>query len=277
MLDNNRIEVGELFQGRYKILNFLKEWELGEEFLAFDVESKNNITIKKLDWTHSSKETVSSLEELLSSTHKLSHKNILKIHDIHLQEQSSYIVTEAHSGCTLRDKISQNLKDEFSREDIASCLKQVLDALQYAHANGVYHCNLRPEVVVLGEDNNWKISDFYCSTAKSISLAKKLHQLMKLKGRDELYKAPELFNLDKPESVKSDIYSIGLVAIELLGGTFPSFTPSQLIAMKWDWERPFRELPVIPSEKLKEALLDATLNDPEQRLGSLTQFSAALN
>jgi tRNA A-37 threonylcarbamoyl transferase component Bud32 len=149
---------------------------------------------------------------------RLSHPNIVAVHDVGRAGEFYYFVMEYVDGANLR----QVLRDgKLTPEQALRIVPQICDALQYAHEEGVVHRDIKPENILLDRKGRVKIADF---------------GLAKLLGRDTgnftltgsrqvmgtlYYMAPE--QVERPLDVdhRADIYSLGVVFYEMLTGQLP--------------------------------------------------------
>ncbi len=149
---------------------------------------------------------------------RLSHPNIVAVHEVGQAGEFYYIVMEYVDGINLR----QLLRGGHLRpEQALRIIPQICDALQFAHEEGVVHRDIKPENILLDKKGRVKIADF---------------GLAKLLGRDTenfaltgsrqvmgtlYYMAPE--QVERPQEVdhRADIYSLGVVFYEMLTGQLP--------------------------------------------------------
>ncbi len=258
----------------YKLTAKLGKWDLGEEFCAIELATGAELIIKAVSSEYA--EFHKLISEQFNLNCHLNHPNIAASHEIIIAGKNAYIVTELYSAKTLGDYITEAQKQPLNVRSIGECLNPLIDALTFAHAAGVIHANIKPDKIRLGIDGRWKIIDFGYGQILAQYKKHRMGRRMAMKASDELYKAPEILKGFK-YGPKADVYSLGLISFQLFGGNFPSFSIKQMVAMKWDWERPFTDLPIINSKEIEQVLLQATLNDPDRRLQSLAGFVSALN
>jgi tRNA A-37 threonylcarbamoyl transferase component Bud32 len=149
---------------------------------------------------------------------RLSHPNIVAVHDVGRAGDLYYFVMEYVDGVNLRQLIRDG---HLPPEQALRIVPQICDALQYAHEEGVVHRDIKPENILLDRKGRVKIADF---------------GLAKLLGRDTgnftltgsrqvmgtlYYMAPE--QVERPQEVdhRADIYSLGVVFYEMLTGRLP--------------------------------------------------------
>ncbi len=149
---------------------------------------------------------------------KLSHPNIVAVHDFGEADGHFFLILEHMDGMNLRQLMQ---KGRISPMEALAIVPKICDALQYAHEEGVVHRDIKPENVLLNQQGKVKIADF--------GIAKLLRQEpgeRTLTGDHQVigtphYMAPE--QVEKPQSVdhRADIYSLGVVFYEMLTGELP--------------------------------------------------------
>lgn len=148
----------------------------------------------------------------------LNHPNIVTVYDSGEQDGLYYFVMEYVDGVNLREAIAAG---QMTPEAALAVVRQICDALTYAHEEGVVHRDIKPENILIDSRSRVKIADF--------GLAKLLHRSpmeLTLTATYQVmgtlsYMAPE--QLDRPLEVdhRADIYSLGVVFYELLTGELP--------------------------------------------------------
>jgi len=181
---------------------------------------------------------------------RLTHPNIVTVHDFGQSDGLFYFVMEFVDGMTLRQLL--NTAQIKPREALA-IVPQICDALQYAHDKGIVHRDIKPENILLAKDGAVKIADF--GLAKIVGLEAK--DLTITSTRDVIgtpqYMAPE--QIEHPQDVdhRADIYSLGVVFYQMLTGELPigRFAP------------PSRKVQI--DVRLDEVVLRALEKDPDHR------------
>jgi tRNA A-37 threonylcarbamoyl transferase component Bud32 len=149
---------------------------------------------------------------------RLSHNNIVHIHDSGQAGGLFYFIMEFIDGVNLRQAM---LAGQITPEKALAIVPQICDALQYAHEEGVIHRDIKPENVLLDKRGRIKVADFGLAKLVGNTPAD-----FTLTGTSQAmgtlhYMAPE--QMDQPQSVdhRADIYSLGVVFYELLTGRLP--------------------------------------------------------
>lgn len=193
----------------------------------------------------------------------LHHPNIIEVFDAGVDQESSYIVMElVRGGTTLRNfcRPDQRLPLAEAVEIIFKCAK----ALDYAHRQGVIHRDIKPTNILLSETREVKISDFSIAQVTQADLADTMP--MGFVGSPR-YMSPEQVQEDLL-TAQTDLYSLGVVAYELLSGQHPFATESfsQLIHKVVNEQAPpLRESQPDLPEVLDAIVARAMHKDPERR------------
>ena len=144
---------------------------------------------------------------------RLVHPRIVQIYDFGEDENVAYIVMELVNGKTLAQHLQQELVYEM--REVAEIIRQLLDGLGHAHAAGVIHRDVKPSNILINNDGRIKISDFGIARIESSQLT----QVGDVLGTPH-YMAPEQF-MGADIGLQADLYSVGVIAYELLAGRKP--------------------------------------------------------
>ena len=149
---------------------------------------------------------------------RLSHPNLVSIHDYGQDGPLGWLVMEYVDGSSLRDLIRAG---KLEPSEALALIPKICDALQYAHDQGVVHRDVKPANILVGREGVVKIADFGLAKLTGIPAT-----LVSLTGSREVlgtfrYMAPE--QLERPLEVdhRADIYSLGVVFYEMLTGEIP--------------------------------------------------------
>ena len=211
------LEPGMDFGPRFKIEQLLGAGGMGKVYKAYDKELGRTVALKTLQPELVSDPTVTQRfkQELLLAS-KISHRNILRIHDLSEVDGVKYITMAFIEGKDL----SHLLKEEkpFPLERALNIARQLCEALDAAHSEGVVHRDFKPQNVLVGENDHVYVSDFGLAT--SFESAKMgMTRTGALVGTPR-YMSPEQVE-GKPVDARSDLYSLGLVLYEMVTGDTP--------------------------------------------------------
>jgi serine/threonine protein kinase len=181
---------------------------------------------------------------------RLSHPQIVTVHDFGDADGLYYFTMEYVDGRNLRDLMQEG---PLAPAQARSIMLQICDALQYAHDEGLVHRDIKPENILLDRKGRVKIADF--GLAKLVGLTP---AYLTLTGAHEmmgtlLYMAPEQMKQAHSVDHRADLYSLGVVLYEMVTGELPlgRFAP------------PSRKSGV--DERLDEVVLRALAREPAER------------
>jgi beta-lactam-binding protein with PASTA domain/tRNA A-37 threonylcarbamoyl transferase component Bud32 len=236
---------------------------MAEVYLAHDRELGRDVAFKRLRQQYAQdEEVVERFEREARSAASLNHPNIAAVYDRGKTEDGSYyIVMELVSGGNLKERILED--GPLPTSKTAELGLQVAHALQAAHEQGVIHRDIKPQNVLLTESGQAKVTDFGIASAAAASTVTKSGFVL---GTAH-YLSPEQA-LGHPASLRSDLYSLGVVLYEMLTGELPHDAETQLgIVMKHvsGQLRPPEELnPQVP-EELNGVVVRLLARDPDDR------------
>ncbi|KAH9526875.1 calcium/calmodulin-dependent protein kinase I isoform X1 [Dermatophagoides farinae] len=156
-----------------------------------------------------------SLDNEIKVLRKLKHKNIVQLVETFEDRNKVYLVMELVTGGELFDRIVE--KGSYTEKDASLLIKQILEAVDYMHSQGVVHRDLKPENLLYysqSEDSKIMISDFGLSKMEESGV-------MATACGTPGYVAPEVL-AQKPYGKSVDVWSIGVIAYILLCG-YPPF------------------------------------------------------
>jgi serine/threonine protein kinase len=193
----------------------------------------------------------------------LSHPKIVAVYDAGMHDGLAYIVMEYVRGKTMRDLESGAL----TYKQALSYLIDVLEALDYAHGQGVVHRDVKPSnIMTVADGEHVKLMDFGLAR-RSTDVTQTTHTGA-IVGTIA-YLAPERF-LSKPADVRSDLYSVGVVMYEIFTGSVPFRNDrDDIVATMFshvhDLPTPAREINRNIPEHLERVIMHAIEKDPGRR------------
>jgi serine/threonine protein kinase/tetratricopeptide (TPR) repeat protein len=211
------LEPGMDFGPRFRIEHLLGAGGMGKVYKAFDKELSRTIALKTLlpELVSDHLLTQRFKQELLLAS-KISHRNILRIHDIGEVDGVKFITMAFIEGKDL----NQLLKEEqpFPLERSLKIARQLCEALDAAHSEGVVHRDFKPQNVLVGKNDQVYVSDFGLAT--SLESAKMgMTRTGAVMGTPR-YMSPEQVE-GKPVDSRCDLYALGLVLYEMVTGATP--------------------------------------------------------
>jgi serine/threonine-protein kinase len=257
--------------GKYEIQGVLGRGGMGVVYKAFDPAIHRQVAIKTI--TKSAMDpselqyAIARFRHEAQAVGRLTHPRIAAIYDYGEDENLAYIVMELVHGRSLYDHLQNKAK--FDLAEIGEIIRQLLDGLGYAHAQGVVHRDIKPSNILINDDGRIKISDFGIAHIDTSSLTQ-VGEIMGSPG----YMSPEQFTGDEPDN-RTDIYAAGVIAYELLTGRKP-FTGSNVEIMRQvigeQAQNPSGFNPQI-SAQLDWATLKALAKKREERFQSAREFA----
>ncbi len=262
--------------GRYAIKGPLGQGGLGQVHEAWDPLLSRTVAVKTLQFDVEMTERV-SLDGLFLNEARaaagLSHPHIVTIHDAGLSAQGVYIAMERLYGRDLRQALAAGWKP--TPAQAAQLIRRVADALAYAHARGVVHCDIKPANIFLCRRDKPKVLDFGIARVAHSSALPLLDGLV---AGSPHYLAPEQLQSGTVDA-RTDIHALGVVFYELLAGrkAYSGDTVEQItMAVLTNHPAPAHELRSGVPPWLSAIAAKAMARDPAQRFGSAAQLAAEL-
>jgi tetratricopeptide (TPR) repeat protein/TolB-like protein/tRNA A-37 threonylcarbamoyl transferase component Bud32 len=227
MTDAALLTPGQDFGPRYRIEALLGQGGMGRVYKAYDKDLDRLVAIKVVrQGALSESDALKRFKQELLLASKISHKNILRIHDMGDVGGVRFISMAYVEGPDLHHIISDNPKMPLER--VLNFAKQFADALAAAHAEGVIHRDLKPQNILVGKDDQVYVSDF--GLAKSFEDgAVAMTKTGAFIGTPR-YMSPEQVE-GKPADHRSDLYAYGLILYEMVTGDVPFTGESTLKVM----------------------------------------------
>ncbi len=205
---------GELFAGRYQILEELGQGGMGVVYKANDTKLRRTVALKSISPLLLTRESVKIrfLREAQAAA-ALSHPNICTIYEIDEYEERSFLSMEYIEGEALKDRIKTQ---PLSLEDALDLAVQVAEGLRHAHEKGVVHRDIKSANIMVKKDGEAKIMDFGLAKLADTTVVTKEGTTIGTIA----YMSPEQAK-GNPVDGRSDIWSLGAVMYETIAGQLP--------------------------------------------------------
>jgi eukaryotic-like serine/threonine-protein kinase len=265
--------IGELFDNRYRIERRIGTGGMADVFLARDESLGRRVAIKILAARYAQDEAfVERFRREATSAAGLSHPNIVSVYDRGQASGTSYIAMEYLNGPTLKDEITS--RAPLPEAEVVNWAVQALDALEFAHRQGVVHRDIKPHNMILTDEGRLKVTDFGIARAANVA---QMTEVGSIVGTAQYLSPEQARGLDV--GPQSDLYSMGIVLYEMLTGELPFTGDSAVeIAMKQVSDPPpsIRKQNRLVSEGLEQVVMRALSKDPALRHRSARQMADEL-
>jgi serine/threonine protein kinase/DNA-binding NarL/FixJ family response regulator len=259
---------------RYRLVKWLGQGGMGTVYQAHDERLERNVAIKFLSPRQIANQEASArfLREARTIA-RLSHPNIMTLYDVDREGDWHYLILEYIPGQDLH-LVAAERGGALPLPETLHTMQGVLEALAYAHGQGVVHRDIKPENMMITPAGQVKVTDFGLSLVQG---EVRLTREDTIVG-SVLYLAPEVIEGGEA-GVRADLYALGAVFYELLTGQ-PPFAGDNFAAM-------FAQIinkPIIPPralnptipEVVEQIVLKLLAKNPNERYASAGEVLAAL-
>jgi len=253
----------------YEILEVLGQGGMATVYLAKQLKFDRIVALKIMSPQLASDDTFK--ERFIHEAKivaKISHPNIVAVYDVGEHDGHNFLSMEYHDGGDLKAKIRGGI-------NIKECLyilKDVCKALDFAHAHGIIHRDIKPDNILFRFDQSAVLADF--GIAKALESESDLTQVGTAVGTPK-YMSPEQTTGVKVTN-QSDLYSVGVVLYEMLTGSVPYSAKDHIATAIMHYNEP---IPTLPTKSLfLQPLLNKLLaKEPKDRFSSGKDVVDALN
>jgi serine/threonine protein kinase len=253
------------YLGRYHLIEQLGEGGMAVVYRAYDTRLEREVAVKIIRQSAFPPEMMEGVlkrfEREAKSLARLSHPNIVKVHDFGEHEGSPFLVLEYLPGGTLKEKLGKPLP----WPEAMRLLLPIVRGIAYAHERGIIHRDIKPANILISESGEPMLSDF--GIAKILEMG----QMTALTGSGMAIGTPEYMAPEQwtgETSPQSDLYSLGIVLYEMITGRKPyvADTPAAIL-LKQATEplpRPSQFASGLP-ESVEWVLVKTLARNPEDR------------
>jgi eukaryotic-like serine/threonine-protein kinase len=255
--------------GNYRLVRLLGEGGFAEVYLGEHIYLGTEAAIKILR-TQLTSDDIEQFQAEARIIARLEHPNIVRVLDFGVEGNTPFLVMSYAPNGTLRQYHKRGVP--LPTTTIVSYVKQIADALQYAHNQKLIHRDIKPENMLIGRHNEIILSDFGIALVAQSSRYQHTRDVVGTVA----YMAPEQIQ-GKPRPA-SDQYSLAVVVYEWLCGVRPFSGTFTEVAVQHAVAPPpplHEKLPSI-SPDVEQVVLTALAKDPQQRFASVLAFANAL-
>ena len=206
---------GQLINDRYEIIRSIGEGGMANVYLAQDTILDRKVAVKILrgDLAEDEKFVRRFQREAISAS-SLNDPNIVEVYDVGEDDGKYFIVMEYVQGFTLKQLIKK--RGSLTLPEVVDIMLQLTSAVAHAHESYIIHRDIKPQNVIILEDGRVKIMDFGIAVALNAGEFTQTNSVM----GTVYYIPPEQAN-GGAATIKSDIYSLGILMYELVTGHVP--------------------------------------------------------
>ncbi|MGI9252797.1 MAG: protein kinase domain-containing protein, partial [Thermomicrobiales bacterium] len=267
------IEQGITINGRYRVDRLLGEGGMATVYVGHDLLLGRDVAIKALRPQYAADPQFRArFRREAQAAAGFAHPNIIDIYDVGEVAGVPYFVMEYVRGQTLKEIIDR--EGPFHPDDVAGLLQQVCAALDYAHERGYVHRDVKPQNILVSDDGHAIVLDF--GIAKGLSDSN-LTDVGAGLGTVHYISPEQASGLVATPS--SDIYSVGVVAYEMLTRMLPFDADTPVgVAMQHIQEPPPAPSEMLPSipPAVDAIVMRALEKDPTRRFPSAGAFARAM-
>ena len=266
---------GEHYIGKYRVKGELGRGGMGAVYLAEHPGLGREVAIKELIQTPTSDPV--ALRRFLQEAQvmaRASHPNLIQVYDLELLGNINYIVLELVRGKSMREWLNMG---SIPPPQVFAVMHGVLQALDYAHKQGIVHRDMKPENVLISDDGQIKVADFGIARLVDEPAASSTATKTGTTVGTPLYMSPEQVASSRVDG-RSDLYSAGIMFYELVTGQ-PPFTATEYDGPFTLMAKHVQAPPKPPSlfrpgldSELEAAILKSLAKRPEDRFQTGQEF-----
>lgn len=266
--------VGAVLDGRYRVEVMIATGGMSAVYRGLDLRLDRPVALKIMDSRYAGdNQFLTRFQREARAVARLKDPGLVAVYDQGIDGQHPFLVMELIEGGTLRELLRE--RGPMPPHAVAAVLRPVLGGLAVAHRAGLVHRDIKPENVLISDDGDVKIADF--GLVRAVAEAK-ITSTSVILGT-AAYLSPEQVSTGDA-SPRSDVYSVGVLAYELLTGATP-FTGDSALAIAYqrmdnDVSPPSRMIAGVPAQ-FDDLVLQATAREPADRYADAQDMAAELD
>ncbi|MCG6988235.1 MAG: protein kinase [Gemmatimonadetes bacterium] len=267
--------LNEGLTGRYRIESVLGKGGMATVYLAQDLRHQRQVALKVLDSELAAVVGAQRFLREIEVTANLQHPHILPLYDSGEVAGVLFYVTPLVKGESLRDRLAR--EKLLPIDEAVAILRQVAGALDFAHRHGVVHRDIKPGNILL-QDGEALLADFGISVALTGTSGERLTETGLSVGTPA-YMSPEQATGSRELDARSDVYSLGAVAYEMLAGEPPvtgATARAMMARLMTESPTPLHVVRDAVPPGLEAAVMRALAKEPTDRFATAREFADAL-
>ncbi len=262
----------KIIDGRWVILHVLGKGGMGTVYRARDSKTSQEVALKLLSAELLlDEEVMTRFEREARLMQKMEHPHLVRVLHVGTHDKLPYFVMQYVEGSTLSTLLTE--KHRFSLAEAVPILKQVGAVLTYVHQQSIVHRDVKPANILIAQKGEVTLLDFGVAKERSSATTR----TGALIGTPR-YMAPELI-LGQKVDFRADIYSLALVAYEMLTGSHPFAADADVVVMMAQINTPVPDprtrVPGLPPY-VAESLMHGLTKEPTDRFSSAEAFIQSL-
>jgi serine/threonine protein kinase, bacterial len=266
--------VGAVLDGRYRVDAMIATGGMSAVYRGLDLRLDRPVAVKIMDSRYSGdNQFLTRFQREARAVARLKDPGLVAVYDQGIDGQHPFLVMELIEGGTLRELLRE--RGPMPPHAVAAVLRPVLGGLAVAHSAGLVHRDIKPENVLISDGGDVKIADF--GLVRAVAEAK-ITSTSVILGT-AAYLSPEQVSTGDA-GPRSDVYSVGILAYELLTGVTPFAGDSALAVayqrMDNDVLPPSRVIAGVPAQ-FDDLVLQATAREPADRYADAADMAGELD
>jgi tRNA A-37 threonylcarbamoyl transferase component Bud32 len=275
--------------GSYRVLTPIGQGGMAVVYKGYQPALDRYVAIKVMSHTVAGDHTfIERFQREAAAIARLRHQNLVQMLDFGIHKDISYMVMEYISGETLKERVIRTGKtgQRIQLSDIEQIIQDTASALDYAHAHGIIHRDVKPSNIMLRSEERLALltgASPFTAVLTDFGIARMLESVQ-LTGTGAAIGTPDYMSPEQaqgePAAAASDIYALGIVLYEMLTGELPFTADSPLaVLIKHMQARPpllTSKVPDLPVN-LEFVIMKALNKEPQERYSTAGEFADALS